>query len=89
MKDFDYDFSECEFIDEEMKFYTYNDFIQNCYAIKRLYNKYLSNNGKLFYMWYLYSNIHLTMHQKNKAWDYINGYIEKESLYDLLKSKYI
>lgn len=73
------DFSECEFINSEMKFYSYQDFCNNKRGIKRLYER-LSKNGKLFYMWYLYSNTHLSMGQKNKAWDWINNYCSSEDL---------
>ena len=87
MKDNKIDFSECDFINTEMKFYTYKDFIQNCVALKRLYDHNLTKNGRLFYQWYLYANTHLTMQQKNKAWDYLNNDIIREELYDLLKGK--
>ena len=79
-----FNFKECDFINTEMKFYTYKDFLQNCYAIKRLYDKYLSSNGKLFYMWYVYSNVHITMNQKNKIWSFLNNDTNYEELKNLL-----
>ena len=79
------DFSECEFISKEMWFYTYPDFGRNCDAIKRLYNNNLSKNAKVFYKWYCYANIHTTMNQKNRIWDYINSYCDKNDLKALLK----
>lgn len=79
----EFDFSECEFINDEMKIYTFIDFCKNAKAIKSLFDK-LSRNGKLFYMWYLYANIHLTMNQKNKSWDYLNGYCEIIDLISLV-----
>lgn len=85
MIDNGFDFKECEFINNEMKFYTYEDFLKNCGAIRRLYEHNLSKYGKRFFMWYVYANIHLTLAQKNKAWDYLNSFIEKEDLYILLK----
>jgi hypothetical protein len=78
MKD-QFDFSECEYINSNMKFYTYEDFYEHCIAIKRLYDG-LSRNGKRFYMWYVYANIHITIGQKNKIWDYINEYSTREQL---------
>ena len=81
----DDDLKECWFIESEMKFYTYKDFLKNCVAIKRLYDNNLSRNGKLFYKWYVYANIHLSINQKNKAWDYLNNFCEKEELLKLLK----
>lgn len=65
------DFSECRFIHDEMCFYTYYDFCDNKSAIKRLY-KALSKNGKRFYMWYVYANIHMDLQFKNAIWDYLN-----------------
>lgn len=64
-------FSECEFIDREMWFYTYYDFCDQCYQIKKLFNK-LSRNGRKFYMWYVYSNVHMQEYFKNAIWDYLN-----------------
>lgn len=65
------DFSECKFIRDEMKYYTYYEFCDNCSSIKRLFNS-LSKNGKLFYMWYVYANIHMDIFYKNAIWDYLN-----------------
>ena len=65
------DFSECEFINNEMSYYTYYDFCNNCSAIKRLFKK-LTNNGKRFYLWYVYANTHMKEFHKNAIWDYLN-----------------
>ena len=73
------DFSECEFIESEMKFYTYDDFCLNRYAIKRLFRS-LSRNGRIFYKYYVYANTHMTINFKNRIWDYLNGYIDDAEL---------
>lgn len=65
------DFSVCEFIDENMWFFTYNDFCDHAKLIKNLFQK-LERNGKKFYMWYVYSNIHMSETYKNAIWDYLN-----------------
>ena len=78
MKD-QFDFSECAFINSEMKFYSYQDFIQNRRGIKRLF-KQLSRNGRIFYMWYIYSNTHISIGQKNKIWDWLNQFINDDEL---------
>jgi hypothetical protein len=65
------DFSECEFIDSEMWFYTYYDFCDQCKTIKRMFDN-LSKNGKKFYMWYVYANVHMQEYFKNAIWDYLN-----------------
>lgn len=65
------DFSVCEFINENMWFFTYYDFCDNAKAIKLLFDK-LDRNAKLFYMWYVYANIHMNETYKNAIWDYLN-----------------
>ena len=67
------EFSECKFIKKELWYYTYYDFIDNRKAIKRAY-KDLSINGKQFYKWYVYANIHMNLTYKNAIWDYLNDY---------------
>ena len=67
------DFSECEFINEVLRYYTYYDFCDNRKIIKKHYNC-LSKNGKLFYKWYVYANIHMDLQFKNAIWDYLNEY---------------
>ena len=86
MRNSGFDFSECKFISAEMRFYSYQDFCKNCFAIKRLYEKYLSREGKLFYKWYVYANINVTMQQKNKIWDFINDYASKDELIEIKRS---
>ena len=76
------DFSECEFIESEMKFYTYNDFCKNRKAICRLFLS-LSKNGRVFYKYYVYANTHMKLNFKNRIWDYLNGYCNEEELLKL------
>lgn len=82
----EFDFSECEFIDEAMKYYTYDDFCQQCKTIRALFNV-LTKNGKRFYLWYVYANIHMNETFKNKIWDYLNGY--DENGFELLNARRI
>ena len=77
------DFSECAFIEQAMKFYTYDDFCKNRHAIKRLF-KCLSKNGCIFYKYYVYANTHMTIIYKNKVWDYLNDFISDAELVHLL-----
>lgn len=79
------EFKECWFINDEMKFYSYKDFIDNCVVFKKLYDESLGKYGKTFYKWFLYANIHITLNQKNKIWDFLNGYCDKKALYLLLQ----
>lgn len=67
------DFSQCEFISENMWFITYDEFCHNRRAIRRMFDS-LDKNGKLFYMWYVYANVHMREYHKNAIWDYLNYY---------------
>ena len=66
-----FDFSDCRFIRNELKFYTYKDFCKNRIMLKLIY-KTLSPNAKIFYKWYVYANIHMDELKKNYIWDYLN-----------------
>lgn len=67
----DFDFQMCEFIEVEMSFITYRDFVNKCVSIKRLY-KQLNKYQKRFYKWYVYANIHIREQLKNAIWQYLN-----------------
>lgn len=67
----DFDFQMCEFIDIEMSFITYDDFINKCQNIKELYQS-LNKYQKRFYKWYVYANIHIREQLKNAIWEYLN-----------------
>ena len=67
----DIDFTQCEFIYKNMNFLNYFDFCDNCYVIKEMYNE-LDHNGKRFYKWYVYANIHMDIPYKDKIWNFLN-----------------
>ena len=67
----DFDFQMCEFIDIEMSFITYDDFINKCSDIKQAYQQ-LNKYQKRFYKWYVYANIHMKEPLKNIIWQYLN-----------------
>lgn len=69
----DVDFIDIRFIDYELRWLTPEDFILSAKDIKRVY-KAMNLNQKKIYKWYCYANIHTNMYQKNKIWDYLNGY---------------
>ena len=73
----DVDFVDIRFIDFELRWLTRNDFIENGKTIKAIYKKMNYNQMKI-YKWYCYANIHTSMYQKNKIWDYLNDDIEYE-----------
>lgn len=69
------DFSICKFIEEQMWFITYNDFCDRRVGIKRLFSE-MTKNERLFYKWYVYSNVHMDESYKNNIWDYLNDFDE-------------
>lgn len=79
-----YDFSECDFIEREMKYYTYDEFCKKKDEIKKKY-KSLNRSGKIFYKYYVYANTHMNLTCKNKIWDYLNGYIGEKELVKQVK----
>lgn len=75
---------ECEFINETLKFYTYEDFYYERKTIKKLYQ---TLKYKTLYKWFVYANIHISLVQKDAIWEYLNG----DDLYNLrahLKNKH-
>lgn len=66
-------FSICSYIEQDMWVITYDDFCDRRAGLKRLYNR-LTDDQKIFYKWYIYSNVHMKEAFKNAIWDYLNGY---------------
>ena len=71
------EYKECRYIDNNLKFYTYREFKRNAFYLRILYDKL---PHKIFYKWYVYANIHLTMKQKNIAWAFLNHDVGYEVL---------
>lgn len=67
------DFSICSYIEQDMWVITYDDFCDRRAGLRRLYNR-LTDDQKIFYKWYIYSNVHMKESFKNAIWDYLNGY---------------
>ena len=61
---------ECQFIDEALKFYTYEDFYRDKKTIKAMYR---TLDNKIFYKWFVYANINISLVQKDAIWEYLNG----------------
>ena len=66
------DFSQCEYIDTNLRFVYFLDFYKNKKLIKFYYQQ-LDNSGKRFYKWYVYANIFTSMKMKDAIWEYINS----------------
>lgn len=72
-KEIEVDFSKCRFIKENMWFFTYDDFCENRKVIKKMFQE-MDRDGKLFYMYYIYSNVNMGLKFKHAIWDYLNQY---------------
>lgn len=71
------EYKECRYIDNSLKFYTYRDFKRDAFYLRKLCDKL---PHKIFYKWYVYANIHLTIKQKNIAWAFLNHDVGYEVL---------
>lgn len=79
----DVDFQECKVINECLCYLTFDEFCKYRKLIAKSFND-LSDNGKLFYKFYIYANIHMELNYKDMIWSYVNSpTVENES--DLLK----
>ena len=79
------DLTYCEFIDQYLRFVLYDDFCQNCKAIKAYFNK-LDNAGKRFYKWYVYANVFIDEQRKNLIWQFLN--CDDVNVYEQLLRRY-
>ena len=75
-------------IDNEMDFYSYEDFYRNAEPLKRMYHAFCENDfrTKKLYHWYVYSR-EIKYGQKNRIWDYLNNDISLGELMEYEKSK--
>ncbi len=83
----DEDIVDIKFVDYELRWLTPDDFIKDAKLIKRVYNEKMNYNQRHIYKWFCYANIHTTMYQKNKIWDYLNGDIGYSDIVYALKHK--
>lgn len=70
------EYRECKYIDSDMRFYVFEDFIKRGKHIKMIYNVL---NHKIFYKWYVYAHS-ISIKRKNAIWEYLNDYISYEEL---------
>ena len=75
--------NSCEFIEDNMKYYSFTDFLDKARIIKVIFNQ-QNTTTKRMYMWYVFSS-NITYNQKLGVWDYLNSYASYEDLI-LLKS---
>ena len=66
------DFTQCRFIEDYMRFTDLLDFIKTGHIIKARYIK-MTNEGKMFYKYFIYAHVNTTMKQKDAIWEYLNS----------------
>lgn len=81
MEKFDYKewYESVDFIQDNMQIYSFNDFYNNCIAIKALYNA-MPRQGKKLWQWYLFASVSLSYHQKCVIWNYVNDWLDYQGL---------
>nr|DAE35549.1 MAG TPA: hypothetical protein [Caudoviricetes sp.] len=75
MSDMENWYRGCEFIQEEMQFYSMKDFWLKANNIKYYYessNRYV----KHLYKWYVFANTNIKYENKCKIWNYLNGELD-------------
>ena len=68
----DVDFKECRLIENCLCYLTFDEFFKYRRVITKSFND-LSKDGKLFYKFYVYANIHMKLNYKDAIWSYINS----------------
>lgn len=60
----------CDFIEQELQFYSYNDFLENAILIRRVY---INSDPlvKRLYRWYVYSS-RMSYKKKCAIWEFLN-----------------
>lgn len=71
------EFWDCKFLDNGLKFYTFNEFVEDALAMKRLYDE-MNPKQIYLYRWYVYAHPNLSMNAKNLFWDFLNDYCPYE-----------
>ena len=72
-EDYEKWYRSCEFIREELKFYSFQDFMNNARRIKILYRSSIPLVKEL-YRWYVFANSSIGYGKKCAIWDYLNDY---------------
>ena len=62
------EYKECKYIQEEMRFLTFDEFKENAEAIR---NQYQELENKIFYKWYVYAHT-FSIRIKDRIWEYLN-----------------
>ena len=77
--------NSCEFIEDNMKYYSFTDFLDKARIIKAIYSQ-QNTTTKRMYMWYVFSS-NITYNQKLGVWDYLNAYSSYNDLIALKSNR--
>ena len=90
MGNFTFDYSEwyasCDFIDNNMKFYSFKEFLKDRRVIKRLF-KSMDYRTKKLYQWYINAGQY-SYKVKCIIWDYLNDYKTDDDLAKYIEQEF-
>lgn len=72
-------YEQVDFIQDNMQFYSYSDFMHNAKALRRLYRR-MKRQGKKLYQWYVFANTNINFERKRKIWDFLNDLLPIERM---------
>lgn len=72
-------YKSCQFIREEMQFYSWEDFITQAQSFKMLYRS-TTPLIKQLYKWYIMASPNMSLKRKQLIWDYLNDYKTLKSI---------
>lgn len=76
-------YSSCEFIQEELQFYSFQDFVEEAFRIKKIFQK-IDDRTKKLYQWYVFAN-HIGYSHKCLIWNFLNNYNTYDDLLSNIK----
>lgn len=82
----DEEIKECKFIDRELRFLNFSEFVKDRVLIKSIF---VNLKTKIFYHWYIEANTHLNNKQKIFIWEYLNNDIEERDVFETIKNRSI
>lgn len=66
------DFTQCRLIEERMRYADIFDFVRVSAILKTRFER-LTDDGKLFYKYFVYAHKGTNEAEQNAIWDYLNG----------------
>lgn len=78
------DISNWEFLDKDLKYYTFDEFCSKNRLIKYKFEQ-LTDTQKAIYHLYIYANQHMTQTYKDRIMEYLMEDCDEEELYKILQ----